>query len=64
MTEIDRRPKTLSIPGAMDYSGLSSDRLRRLVKADQIAAVRADGNGKLLIVRESLDLYLDGLPSA
>lgn len=66
--EVDRRPKTLSVEGAAEYTGMSADRIRRLIRTDKVAAVRdGDGDpskGRVHIIRESLDLYLDSLPSA
>ena len=64
--EVDRRPRTLTLAGAADYSGISAWTIRRLALDNQIAAVRngTKDKGTILVVRESLDLYLDSLPSA
>lgn len=59
--EVDRRPKSLSLRDAANYSGMSVDTLRRLVVGGRIAGVRS--GTKILVLRESLDLHIDSLPS-
>lgn len=61
-TEVDTRPKTLSVAGAAEYTGMSTSRIRELVTNGDIASKR-DGR-RIHVDRESLDLFLDSLPSA
>lgn len=59
--EVDTAPYSLSLQGAMEYSGLSESRLRKLIRAD-VLAVRYEG-AKVLILQSSLRRYVDSLPS-
>ena len=60
-SEVDTRPKTLSVAGAKAYAGLSEWRIRKLI-SDSDIIVRFDGT-KILVDRASLDRWLDSLPS-
>ena len=55
-------PHTLTIQGAISYSGCSRSRLYDAIKAGQLEA-RQIGR-RTLIVGDSLRAFLDGLPKA
>ncbi len=54
-------PRLMSRDDAAAYSGLSKELIDKR-RREGVIEVRYDGD-KVLIVRESLDLYLDSLPS-
>lgn len=58
---VDTTPYAHSLQGAMDYSGLSESRLRKLIR-DDVLAVRYEG-AKILVLHSSLHRYLESLPS-
>jgi hypothetical protein len=58
--EVDIRPISFDLAGAMAYTGLSKFRLNELAREERIV-VRKDGT-KNLYMRSSLDKYVQNLP--
>lgn len=58
--DVDIRPISFDLAGAIAYTGLSKFRLNELAREEKIV-VRKDGT-KNLFMRASLDRYVQGLP--
>ncbi|AHH20753.1 hypothetical protein NONO_c59770 [Nocardia nova SH22a] len=59
-TDVDKRPLSFDLAGAIAYTGLSKFRLNELAREEKIV-VRKDGT-KNLFMRASLDRYVQSLP--
>jgi hypothetical protein len=58
---VDIRPISFDIAGAMAYTGLSRWRLNQLVQQEKVIVLKE--GAKNLFLRESLDRYINSLPT-
>lgn len=58
---VDLRPITFDLAGAVAYTGLSRWRLNQLVQKEEIVVLKE--GAKNLFLRESLDRYINSLPT-